>query len=63
MTKHVLSFIRSPLGYLFNLLATLAVYAGMVPGLGWVDRHVGAWLTGPCERFCARDGIQDDMLF
>lgn len=61
--SHLLSFVRSPIGYILNLLATIMVYAERLPLVGGVFVVAGEWITGPCEALCARDGIQDDMLF
>ena len=54
--RHLLSFMKSPLGYAFNLLATISCYV-RVPAL------VTLWICRGCECFCINDGIQDDMLF
>lgn len=56
MRKHVISFLRSPLGYIFNLLASLA---GWLPTK--VDQALTGWLAPLCEVFCIRDGVQDDV--
>ena len=61
--RHLFSFARSPLGYFFNLAATLAVHGEALPGVGRGFEVLGGWLAAPCEVFCARDGVQDDMLF
>lgn len=61
--RHILSFLRSPLGYILNFLCTLLVHAESLPGLANPMRAAGEWLSGPCEILCARDGVQDDMLF
>lgn len=55
MKRHLLSFLRSPIGYASNLVATIAQY---VPILDQVMPV--AWL---CETFCARDGVQSDPFF
>jgi hypothetical protein len=58
MIRHLLSFVRSPLGYVVNLLATLDAH---VPG----DRPVwyDSAFSAACEALCLRDGIQDDVMF
>ena len=61
--KHIVSFLRSPIGYALNLLATLAVHAAALPGMGWIDWVFERTLLGACEALCLRDGVQDDMLF
>lgn len=59
--RHFVSFLRSPLGYVCNLLATVFVHAEKLhePAFRWV----GDKLAPACETFCLRDGVQDDMLF
>lgn len=61
--RHLLSFVRCPLGYALNFVCTVAVYAERLPGLHWTAGAVGDWLAGGCEAICIRDGVQDDMLF
>lgn len=64
--RHALSFLGSPLGYVLNMLATLAVYAEMhAPVLAWplVALAESRWFNAACFAHCARDGIQDDPLF
>lgn len=56
MAKHLLSFLRSPIGYIANLLATLTLY---IPVPDLLDR----WVCQMCETFCIADGVQDDPLF
>lgn len=51
MKKHLTSFAKSPLGYLFNLIAHLPI----IGGLGFV--------ANGCEAFCLRDGVQDEVWF
>ena len=53
--KHIISFFRSPVGYLFNFAATVNQYLPM-PG---ADR----FLSWGCENFCAYDDVQQDPLF
>jgi len=53
------SFAKSPIGYLANLLATLAT---KLPRK-LEDRLAGGWLCAICETFCLKDGVQDDPLF
>lgn len=59
MRKHLISFAKSPIGYLANLLATLATKLPRKVE----DRFFGEWLCGICEAFCVKDGVQDDPLF
>lgn len=49
--KYVVSFLRSPIGFVFNLAAHLpsALFNPAAPFICW-----------GCETFCARDGVQDD---
>lgn len=54
--RHIASFLRSPLGYIANFIATVTVYTGAPE---WADRMIGA----ACETLCLRDGVQDDPLF
>ena len=61
--RHLISFTRSPLGYILNLAASVAAHAERLPGVGRVFVVLGGWLAAPCETLCARDGVQDDMLF
>lgn len=51
MKKHAMSFLKSPLGYLFNFLAHLPIVGGL------------AVVANGCEVFCLRDGIQDEVWF
>jgi len=55
MKRHAISFLKSPIGYLANLIATLDCYI-WVP----VPTDVQCWL---CETFAIKDGIQDDCMF
>lgn len=55
MIRHLLSILRSPIGYFANLLATLSSCLGHREPL-WLE-HCLVWL---CETFCATDGIQND---
>jgi hypothetical protein len=48
MRSHILSFIKSPIGYLCNFAAH------------FVEGRAICWA---CETFCLRDGVQDDMWF
>ena len=54
--RHLISFLRSPVGYIANLLATLTVYTGSP---AWIDRP----LCKLCDTFCVPDGVQNDPLF
>jgi len=55
--KYLISFLKSPLGFVFNFLATLSVY------LIYVPKTVDKLIILGCETFCLKDGIQDDMMF
>ena len=50
MQAHALSFIKAPLGYIFNFLAHF-------------DCISGRFVCWGCETFCISDGIQDDSWF
>ncbi len=54
--RHVASFVRAPLGYIVNFIATCTQYTGSP---AWFDRP----LCAACELFCVHDGVQDDTLF
>jgi hypothetical protein len=58
MARHLLSFARSPIGYIVNLLATCFCHAPQ-----WLEELAEPVMASLCEQFCARDGVQDDMLF
>lgn len=59
MQKHMLSFLRSPVGYIAKLLATVGTKLPTV-----IETALfGQWLCTACEVFCLQDGIQDDCLF
>jgi hypothetical protein len=45
---HIVSFIKSPIGYFFNFIAH---FGG------------GRFVCWGCETFCLRDGVQDDCWF
>jgi hypothetical protein len=45
---HVLSFVKAPVGYVFNLVAH---FGG------------GRFVCWGCETFCLRDGVQDEVWF
>ena len=51
-----MSFLRSPIGYIANFLATVTCY---VP----VPRIAEEGIYRLCEAFCVKDGVQDDPLF
>jgi hypothetical protein len=51
MKKHLVSFLKSPVGYAFNFLAHLP----LVGSLGLI--------ASGCEVFCLRDGVQDEVWF
>jgi hypothetical protein len=50
MKSHLSSFIKAPIGYLFNFVAHF-------------DFLSGRFVCWGCETFCLRDGIQDDCWF
>lgn len=54
--RPIASFVRAPIGYLANFVATCTQYTGSP---AWLDRG----LSAACENFCVRDGVQDDPLF
>lgn len=59
MKKHLISFLKSPIGYIANFIATLTQY---VPE--WVNCWFFDWWIIPvCEICCLKDGIQDDPMF
>jgi hypothetical protein len=58
MKKHIVSILRSPLGYLANFAATLLCYAPALEPL--LERPI-CWA---CEMFCCQDDeIQRDAMF
>lgn len=61
MKSHLISFLRSPLGYVANLVASfLAVYCPTFDRIRWVQ-DVTTWA---CEMFCRPDdSIQSDCMF
>ena len=58
MKRHLLSFLRSPLGYLANFVATVTAHCGPT-----VEDFTARPIIWACETFCVPDGVQDDMLF
>jgi len=56
MRKHFVSILRSPIGYILNLIATINQY---IPA----PKSMENWLCAGCETFCLNDGVQDDPLF
>ena len=54
--KYLISFIKAPIGFIFNLLATITVYI-------YSPKVLDKFLCWGCETFCINDGIQDDMMF
>jgi hypothetical protein len=48
MKAHIISFVKSPVGYLFNLLAHF---------------NGSRFVCWGCETFCLHDGVQDDCWF
>lgn len=56
MFKHLLSFCVNPVGYCLNAGATVAIRV-----LGdWEPMWMEAFFANACQRYCSRDGIQDD---
>jgi len=51
MKKHIVSFLKSPVGYFFNFIAHLPI----IGNLGII--------ADACETFCLRDGVQDEVWF
>ena len=50
MKKHLVSFLKSPIGYAFNFIAHF-------------DFLSGRFVCWGCEAFCLRDGVQDEVWF
>jgi hypothetical protein len=50
MKQHLISFIKAPVGYIFNFLAHF-------------DFLSGRFVCWGCETFCLQDGVQDDCWF
>lgn len=48
MKKHILSFLKSPIGYIFNFIAHF---------------NGSAFVANCCEAFCLHDGVQDEVWF
>lgn len=61
--RHIISFVKAPLGYTANLISTLLVYAERAPLVGRAAEWAGLKMADVCEAICIRDGVQDDMLF
>lgn len=55
MKRHITSFLKAPIGYVANLIATLDAHG--------VTLLPDAWQCWLCETFCAKDGIQDDCMW
>ena len=51
MKNHLVSFVKSPVGYAFNFLAHLPIIGSL------------SFIANGCEVFCLRDGIQDEVWF
>lgn len=60
MKKHIMSFLKCPLGYVANLIASAAQY-----GPRWLDEwFISPWNVPMCEMFCDQsDPLQNDPLF
>jgi len=58
MKRHLVSFAKSPLGYLANFVATVTVYCGKT-----VEDFTARPVCWACETFTIRDGVQDAPLF
>lgn len=63
MHPHLISFIKAPVGYTLNALASLAMLAEPAPVVGRAAVVVGGWLVRPCDLLCLRDGVQDEPMF
>lgn len=61
--KHVVSFIKCPLGYVANLAVTVLVHAERLPVAGPAAEWLGLKLCSVCDVLCLRDGVQDEPLF
>lgn len=65
--RHLVSFLLNPFGYLLNLLCTILVHMEYIPVVKvpviWAGARYSSTLTNACDRYCSRDGVQDDMLF
>ena len=55
MRRHLLSFLRSPIGYMANFVGTATAAFGL-DRWSWLE-SLCCWL---CNNFCLNDGIQDD---
>jgi hypothetical protein len=51
MKKHLISFAKAPLGYIFNFLAHFRIF------------NNSCFIANCCETFCLRDGVQDEVWF
>jgi hypothetical protein len=58
MKTHFLSFLRSPIGYASNFVASVAQY---LPDS--LTRPLDRVLLPICDAFCLTDGVQDNPLF
>lgn len=59
MKRHITSFLRSPIGYIANFIASATCY---LPH--WANRLLfDWWICSLCEIFCLKDGVQDDAMF
>ena len=54
MRNHLFSFIKCPIGYVFNFLAHFS----------YMDKEFPCrFVCWGCETFCLKDGIQDECWF
>ena len=56
MKRHIISILKSPIGYTANLAASVSQYLPMPEVLNDA-------ICAACETFALKDGIQDDPLF
>ena len=55
MFKHIVSFVRCPIGYVLNFVATACCLLGPYEPL-WLE----GMLAKACQAICIPDGVQDD---
>ena len=64
MRKHIVSFIRGPIGYTANFIASVLVLGERLPIIGRGFILFSDYCMAPlCEAVCLRDGVQDSPLF
>jgi len=58
MIRHLISFLKCPIGYILNVIVCVLHYCPKSIEMA------ADYVTIPlCETFCLNDGIQDDSLF